>query len=154
EAVRSEPERLSVHVALTAPLGVPVDGEPRAAALRTAEALAELGHDVREQAPEWDDESFPASWGTFATGAGQHLLRVVERLPGRLVDVERLGLATRAWLVDSEPVALVDYLEACERLWAFGRRILGSWPADRILVTPTLTRLPAQVGSLRSRAGV
>jgi amidase len=154
EAARSEPERLSVHVALTAPLGVPVDDEPRAAALRAAEALAGLGHDVHEQTPDWDDESFPGSWGTFATGAAQHLLRVAERLHGRPVDAECLEPATRAWLVESEPVALVDYLEACESLWAFGRRILSSWPADRILVTPTLTRLPAPIGSLRSRAGV
>jgi Asp-tRNA(Asn)/Glu-tRNA(Gln) amidotransferase A subunit family amidase len=29
-----------------------------------------------------------------------------------------------------------------------------TWPDDEILVTPTLTRLPAEVGALRSRAGV
>ena len=35
-----------IRVALSAPLGVPVDEEPRAAATRCGDALAELGHDV------------------------------------------------------------------------------------------------------------
>jgi amidase len=145
---------VQVHVALTAPLGVPVDDDPRSAAVGAAEALASLGHDVREATPAWDDESFPASWGAYMTGTGQHLLRVVERLHGRSVEPELLEPATRAWLLDSEQIALVDYLEAGERLWAFARKILRDWQEDEILVTPTLTRLPAPVGGLRSQAGV
>jgi amidase len=143
-----------VRVALEAPLGVPVDAEPRAAAARAGEVLAALGHDVREAAPDWDDESFPTSWATYMTGTGQHLLRVVERLHGRAVDPDLLEPATRAWLVESERVPLVDYLEAGERLWAFARRILGAWRDDEILVTPTLTRLPARVAALHAQAGV
>jgi len=34
------------------------------------------------------------------------------------------------------------------------RRVLRAWGPDEILVTPTLTRLPAPVGALRSEAGV
>ena len=81
-------------------------------------------------------------------------MRVVERLHGRPVDPEALEPATRAWLIDAPAVPLVDYLEAGERLWAFARRILGTWRDDEILVTPTLTRLPAEIGGIRSQAGV
>jgi amidase len=109
---------------------------------------------VQDAAPDWDDEAFPSSWETFATGALQHIVRVLERLHGRTVDPTRLAPATRGWLIDSPPVALVDYLEAAERLWAFSRRILSSWPDGSVLVTPTLTRLPPAVGGLQSRAGV
>jgi amidase len=154
DAVRAEPGRLVVRVALNAPLGVPVDDEPRAAASRAAELLAALGHDVREATPDWDDESFPASWSTYLTGTAHHLVRVVERLHGRRVDPELLEPATRAWLVDAEPIPLVDYLEAGERLWAFARTVLRDWRDDEILVTPTLTRLPAPIGGVRSQAGV
>ncbi|HEY2317135.1 MAG TPA: amidase [Solirubrobacteraceae bacterium] len=154
EATRRPPPRVHVRVALGAPLAVPVDAEPRAAARLAGELLARLGHEVQEGAPDWDDEGFPGSWEMFATGALQHLVRVVERLHGGRVDPERLEPATRGWLIDSEPVALVDYLEAAERLWAFSRRILSSWPANSVLVTPTLTRLPAPVGALRSQTGV
>src|SRR5207249_3876729 len=98
------------------PLGVPVDDEPRVAARKAAALLAELGHDVRERTPDWDDEGFPRAWETFATGTMQHLLRVLERLHGRALHPDRLEPATRAWLVDRPAVTLVDYLEARETL--------------------------------------
>ena len=79
---------------------------------------------------------------------------MLERLHGQQVDAGRLEPATRGWAIDSPPVALVDYLEAAERLWAFSRRLLSSWPADAVLLTPTLTRLPAEIGALRAGAGV
>lgn len=153
-AAQHAPERVPVRVALAAPLGVPVDAEPLAAARHVAEALASLGHDVDEGPPDWDDESFPESWGTFMTGTIQHLVRVIERLHGRPVQPGRLEPATRAWAVESTPVALVDYLEAAERLWAFSRRVIRSWPPGSVLLTPTLTRLPAEIAALRSAAGV
>lgn len=51
-------------------------------------------------------------------------------------------------------MTLIDFLEAAERLCAFSRRVLRSWPADSVLLTPTLTRLPPEIASLRSAAGV
>ena len=153
-AAGSPPPRLAVRLSLSAPLGVPVDEEATIAAVRSAELLTELGHDVRVESPAWDDESFPSSWATYLTGCAQHLVRVVERLHGRPVDPEALEPATRAWLIGAPAVPLVDYLEAGERLWAFARRILGTWRDDEILVTPTLTRLPAEIGGIRSQAGV
>jgi amidase len=154
EAARGDPRELSVRVALTAPLGVPVDEQPRFAAELAAAALAALGHRVHEDAPDWDDERLPGHWATFAKGAMQHIVRVLERLHGRSVDPDLLEPATRSWLIESPPVGLVDYLEAIEGLSACTRRILRSWPDDEVLLTPTLTRLPAPVGSMRSQAGV
>ena len=153
-AARRDPGRLPVRLALGAPLGVPVDDEPRVAARQAAALLAELGHDVREQAPDWDDETFPASWATFASGALQHMVRVIERLHGRPVDPDALEPATRQWVVEAPPVPLLDYLEARERLIAFSRRLLRDWPPDGVLVTPTLTCLPAKAGGLEAKAGV
>jgi amidase len=143
-----------VRLALEAPLGMPVDDEPREAALRAAEVLARTGHEVVEQAPEWDDETFPANWSRYATGTIQHLVHALARLHGLPFEPEKLEPATRAWAVESEPVPLVDFLEAGEALWAFARRLLRSWPEGSVLLTPTLTRLPAEIGALRSQAGV
>ena len=153
-AARSVPDRLRVRLCLTAPHGMPVDAEPAGAAAAAAEALASLGHGVGEWTPPWDDESFRSSWAAFMTGTGQHLVRLMERLHGQPVDPARLEPATRAWLLDAPPMPLVDYLEAGERLWAFGRRMQAGWAGDEILVTPTLTRLPAPIGGIRSQAGV
>lgn len=154
DAVERPPARVTVRLALDGPLGVPVDEQPRAAARRAAEALAGLGHDVDEGAPAWDDEGFPPAWSMVATGALQHVIRVVERVHGQPLDAEKLEPATRAWILDSTPVTLIEYLEARERLIEFARRVMGSWPAGGVLVTPTLTRLPPPVGGIRSRGGV
>ena len=154
DAARSAPGTLRVRFCLEAPFGIPVDAEPVAAATAAAATLEALGHEVEEGTPAWDDESFPASWATFMTGTGQHLVRVIERLHGRPVDPAGLEPATRAWLLDSPPLPLVDYLEAAERLWAFARRLQDGWADDEILLTPTLTRLPAPIGGIRSQAGV
>jgi amidase len=147
-----QPARVSV--ALRAPLGVPIDAEPLAAARRAAQALAGLGHEVWEAEPDWDDGGFADGWATVVTGTVQHLVRLLERLHGRAVDPGRLEPTTRAWALESAPVGLVEYLEAAERLWAFARRVIGSWPPGSVLLTPTLTRLPAEVAGLESAAGV
>ena len=148
------PKPIRVMLSLSAPLGVPIDEQPLEAAGRAAQALADFGHDVREAVPEWDDRAFPGSWATVVSGTIQHLIRVLERVHGRAVDAGRLEPATREWAIESTPVALNEFLEAAERLWAFSRRLIGSWPPGSVLLTPTLTRLPPQVEAIRSRAGV
>lgn len=110
--------RLSIRLALDAPLGTPVDEEPRVAARQAAALLAELGHDVAEGAPDWDDDGFPEAWMTVATGGMQHIVRVLERLHGRPVDAQALEPATRGWIVEMPPVPLVDYAEAGEWMGA------------------------------------
>ncbi len=154
ELATADPGRLQVRLCVSAPHGIQVDPEPAAAARAAGKLLASLGHDVEEVDLDWDDEAFPSAWGTFMTGTGQHLIRIVERLHGARVDADRLEPATRAWLVDSPPVHLVDYLEAGEQLFRFSRQVIDQWPDDVVLVTPTLTRLPAPVGGIRSSAGV
>ena len=149
----TDPGRLTVHVALSAPQGVPVDDEPLAATSLAAEALADAGHDVIERTPAWDDDDFAGSWATFATGSMQHLVRAIERLHGQAIDPAGLEPANRAWFLETPPITLIDYLEAGERLWAFSRRLIAAWPPDTVLLTPTLTRLPAAVGTA-NKAGV
>jgi amidase len=154
EAAGRAPERVTVHVALEAPLGVPVDPEPRAAASAAAAALADLGHDVREQVPDWDDEAVPAAWDAAGTGFFQHIIKVLERVQGSPVDIDALEPATRGWLYARPPLPVPDYLEAVEVLRGWARRILRGWPPGGVLVTPTLTRLPVEIGALTPRPGV
>jgi amidase len=154
DAATRAPARVPVHVALEAPLGVPVDPEPRAAAERAAGALAAMGHDVREQRPPWDDEGFPPAWELAGAYSMRRILETVARLNGRPLDPAALEPATRAWLVDAPPVPESDFAGAADRLRAFAERILADWPADGVLLTPTLTRLPREVAALRYRPGV
>ena len=145
--------RLQIQVALQAPMGVPVDVEPREAAQRSAATLAALGHDVQQGTPDWEDDTFADAWSTFATTSMQHIIRVLERLHGQPIDPERLEPATRDWLANQPPVDAIEYLEAHERLRAFSRRVLHGWSPEQVLLTPTLTRLPPPIGT-QAQAGV
>lgn len=153
DATRKPPARVQIQVALKAPMGVPVDLEPREAAQRAATTLADLGHEVQEGTPAWEDDRFADAWSTFATTGMQHIIRALERLHEQPLDPDLLEPATRQWLADQPPVDAIEYLEAVERLRAFSRRVLHGWPADRVLVTPTLTRLPPPIGA-QAQAGV
>jgi amidase len=154
QAAQRDPERLTVHVALGAPFGIPVEPEPRDAARAAADALATLGHDVSEQAPDWDDEALPAAWELCATGLIQHLVRVIERLHGRPMDPDALEPAIRGWLRGVPPVPAADCWEAVEVLRAHARRVLRGWPSGGVLVTPTLTRLPIEIDAAQAQPGV
>jgi amidase len=153
-AAGRDPGRLPVRLALSAPLGVPVDDGPRAAAERVAALLAGLGHDVVEGAPDWDDEDFPRAWMT-AGGAGmRRIAAMLERVHGRPLDPAALEPMTRALLVDMPAIPDAVAEEAASALEAFTQRVLADWPPAGILVTPTLARLPLPVGGLPSQAGV
>jgi amidase len=148
------PGRLPLRVALSGPLGVPVDDAPRTAAERAASVLAALGHEVREQAPEWDDERFPGAWATIGAWSMRRIVRQIEEAHGRPLDPAALEPASRAWLVDGPPVTDAQHDEAIAALRAFTDAMLENWPEDVVLLTPTLTRLPVEAGRLRSQAGV
>jgi amidase len=143
-----------VRVALAAPLAIPVDPEPRAAAERAAELLSGLGHDVREEAPDWDDDAFPSAWMAAGTAGMRSVIAMLERLHGRPVDPDRLEPATRGWLIDGPPVPPAALDEAVAALDGYAHRIVDPWPEDGVLVTPTLTRLPIELETLRAQIGI
>jgi amidase len=145
---------IPVAVALGAPLGVPVDAEPRAAAERAAALLADLGHDVAERTPAWEDDAFPSAWMTMSTAGMRQIIALIERAHGRPVDVAALEPASRAWMVDGPRPSERAVLEALQSLLLYARRILARWPSGSVLLTPTLTRTPAEVGALGARPGV
>ena len=131
----------------------PVEPEPLAAAERAAALLADLGHDVREEAPDWEDDGFPAAWMATGTASMRALLGLLERLHGGF-DPDGLEPASRAWLIDGPEVPPAAFDAAVEALRAYARRIVDPWPEGSVLVTPTLSRLPAEVQALQARPGV
>jgi amidase len=152
-AAAAGPGSVPVRVALSAPLGVPVDPEPRAAAERAAALLAGLGHDVREGTPDWDDDGFPDAWMTAATAGMREVIAMLEHLHGGF-DPDALEPETRAWLIGTPPIPRAALEQAGAALEAYGRRIGASWPEGGVILTPTLTRLPSESGSLRADVGI
>jgi Asp-tRNA(Asn)/Glu-tRNA(Gln) amidotransferase A subunit family amidase len=79
-------------------------------------------------------------------------VQVLERL--RLaVDAAAARAQHRQSGIGRPPVAAVDYLEAVGSLGALTRRICARGDGE-VLLTPTLTRLPVEIGAVAPRAGV
>ncbi|MGH2969301.1 MAG: amidase [Solirubrobacteraceae bacterium] len=153
DSARTPPGSLKIRVTVVPPVGVPVDPECAHAVQVAADALSDLGHDVEEETPDWLGEDFQGHWEIAISAAMQGFFDALGHLMGGALDVELLEPATREMMAAPRipPSAL---LVASERLQDFVRRVIGSWPAGSLLLTPALARLPARVGGLPPSEGV
>lgn len=121
---------------------VPVDQACLDAVAATATLLDELGHHV-EQAPvpfpaeRW--ASFEAIWSVLALSAP-----VPPEAEERLVPLTR-------WLRDNgRSVTGLEYAQAVSAVQTITREAAVEWERYDVILSPTLARLPAPVGSLRN----
>ena len=153
EAVEREPGRLRVALATDTPNGVPVHPECAAAAREAADLLASLGHDVREDAPDWQDEGYIEHFIKIWTAGVGDEIHSYGRLKGAPIDVERLEPLTRQMLEMAEQFSATDYLVSLDYLRRMARRILAFWEEVDVVVTPTMAQPPVEIGATRPKEG-
>jgi amidase len=130
------PGRLRVAYTLQPPVDVPVDEACAEAALGTAALLAELGHDVREAAPPWNDPDL-----------APHFVRVWQAGPASMgIDFDLLEPINRALAEDAVATPSPDMTVSVYRLQAAARKVLAFWDDVDVLVTPTLALPPVPIG--------
>ena len=146
EEVGAAPGVLRVRVTSENPIGLPVDPACLEAVDRTASLLSDLGHRVVEGPPVWPDAAesladFLVQWST-----GTAYLDDVD--PDRLEPHDRvshdLALSTSAF----------EFTRALVRLQTASRAFVGQFGGSGandidVLVTPTMTCLPPEVGAWR-----
>jgi amidase len=131
-----EPGRLRVGFSLTPPVDVPIDETCAAAVLDTAALLAELGHDVREATPDWNDPELVA-----------HFINVWQVGPAAMgIDFDLLEPINRALAEDAVSTTSPEMTVSVYRLQAFVRRLVALWDEVDVLVTPTLALPPVPIG--------
>jgi amidase len=131
-----EPGRLRVAFTLVPPVEVPVDESCAEGVLGTAALLAELGHDVREAAPPWDDPELVP-----------HFIRVWQNGPATMgIDFELLEPINRALAEDAVAVSGPELTSSVYALQSAVRRIVAFWDDVDVLVTPTLALPPVPIG--------
>ena len=135
------PGRLRVRVTRTPPLDIPIDPACVAAVDATADALADMGHDVAEgsiDTPEGDDlvAAFNALWSTTSAS-------IPNLDPTRL---EPLNAALRA---QGEALPALTYVEAVHRAQAISRDLIDTMRDQaEVVLMPTMACLPPAVGSV------
>ncbi|WP_026875236.1 amidase [Jiangella gansuensis] len=121
-----------------------VDDGVLAAVVRTARLLEDLGHRVEPAPVPFEAErwaSFEALWSVSALGAP---------VPP---DREHLLVPLTRWLREKgRSVSGHDYATAVSLIQMTTREVAATWAAYDVIVTPTLARPPAPVGSQRDDA--
>ena len=145
--VARPPRRLRVGLCIEAVNGAPVDEQVRLAALRTAQRLRDLGHDVV-------DVSWPVGPEQMAAAGVLIPAHVAAAVDARL---EALGRQQRA--DDLEPVtaAFVEwgrltparsYIEGVQAMHEIGRRTAALFEAVDVVLSPTCGDLAPPLGLL------
>jgi amidase len=133
----AEPGRLRIAVTTTPPVEVPVDPECERAARATAELLAELGHEVVEATPPWqNDEMIP------------HFIRVWQVGPATvgIEDFTLLEPINAALAEDALMTPSPAHVGSVYALQADARRIVAFWDDVDVVLTPSLAMQPVPIG--------
>lgn len=126
--------------------GVASDAEIAAATEATAQLLADLGHEVDLATPHVPWEPFLRAMTDVWSADLAHTIDGIAPLTGRKPGPDTLEGATLAALEYGRTVTAVRLFEAADFVNALARemgRFFGRWD---VLLTPTLGRLPANLG--------
>ncbi len=135
EALR-QPQRLRIGIRMDPPVDVPVDEACIEAVRRTADSLANLGHDVVSTSPSWNGEELMPHflrvwrWGAATSG----------------IDLAVLEPLNRALAEDAATERSSELMASLKHLQTAGRRFVSSWHELDVLVTPTLATPPVPIG--------
>jgi amidase len=147
EEVSRSPGKLRIAWSSETPRGKPIDPEVQAAIERTAEVLAKLGHDVRNEGLGIDYRALYRAQGlvsaaNFAAGI-KRWVEIKGREPGD--DIE--GLARRAYEA-GKSITGMDAMWGWQQLRLMNRQILAKFEDWDVYLTPVLCTPPPRVDYL------
>jgi len=148
DEVDREPCRL--RIAWTARPTLPAEVHPDcvAAVQDAASLLADLGHEVEEAAPEVDGAAFARAFLIMVAAELGADLDEVERLSGRRARRDSVEAPTWALGLLSKAFTAREYATALRTLDRAGREVGPLFERHDLLLTPTLSSPPPELGAL------
>ncbi len=153
EEARRAPGRLRVAFSTESPSGTPVHAECVEAVESAGRLLADLGHDVQQAAPQYDDRAFRAAFTTvWFSNLAAGLAQMSAQLGRELADSD-VELAT--WEYGERGAALTgaEYVRAVAQLQLVGRQFAGFFQQVDIWMTPVFAAPPPPLGFLHPAPG-
>lgn len=149
-AIEQPLRRLRFGLQLTLPEGMTADPECLAAARATADLLADLGHEIVELAPAYDNGALKRAWRVIsAVSCAQTVEKTAEARGLTLAEADALLEPVNAeWVAEGRRVSGIAYLAAVQELHRTSR-VLGAYfqKVDAYL-SPTTAELAPPVGYL------
>jgi amidase len=136
DEVATPPGRLRIAVTAEPAFEAPVDAECIAALDDVAALLDELGHDVAEATPSWNDRDL---WDAFIT-----LWQVSAVLWP--VDPELMTPVNRELAEAAHTTSSAEFARSLDHLQTSSRRVVSFWRDVDVVVTPTLALPPVPIG--------
>ncbi len=151
--VGADPGRLGVMLAERPPFPGRVDPRVQEVADRAAQALEELGHDVRPGAPQVDPEVVRRAISVIHAVDNASTHSWLTRELGRPPEPDELEPVTWDMAREGGALSAVDHAAAIDDLHAETRRAAAAFQTSDVLVCPTLNVLPPAPGSLSVSRG-
>ena len=146
DAAKVTSRPLRIAFATTTLTGDPIDPACAKAVLETVKLLEDMGHHVEEALPKADTVGMMKAWTAIVACGTALWVRQVLARKGR--DLQQGDLEPVA--VDAcryaRTISGDQYLEAVEKVHAYGREMAAFFLRYDILVTPTLAEPPARIG--------
>ncbi|WP_454683650.1 amidase [Ancylobacter moscoviensis] len=145
-ALAPSDRRLRVAFATTTLTGEAIHPECRSAVEATARLLEGMGHIVEERLPCADTSGMMAAW-TKIVGCGTALSvesAVCRR--GRPLADDEIESVARTAIAYARSISGADYLEAINKVHAYGREMAAFFEECDVLLTATLAEPPARLG--------
>lgn len=149
DEVSTEPRRLRVAFTAKPLLGDHVHDDCRRALDDAVRLLTDLGHDVIEDAPEFDGEAFAIAFVTVVAAETRAELTNAARLIGRPLRRADVELATWVLGMFGEAESAADYARAVNFMQLAGRIVGRFLERYDVLLTPTLADPPPLIGALQ-----
>ena len=146
--VGADPGRLRIAFTDRASTGTPVDAECVRAVRDAAALCTELGHDVEEGAPTFDDVAFTRAFITLYTASAAKSIADIERHSGQTVGRELFEPITWALHEMGAQVGASAYLTAVEDLQRIARDVACFFTRVDVWLTPVLAEPPFPLGTL------
>ncbi len=147
-AAQRDPARLRIAVTTRNYQDAPVHPDLERALRDTADALADLGHEVVEASPPMPA---PEVLDLFISVFGPQIslgVLFAQSVAGRSAADHELEPLTRAVFACANAVPSHGYLAAVARLQAMARTVVGFFADFDVLLTPTLAVPPLPIGEL------
>lgn len=144
--VGAPPGRLRIAFTTRALFGKDTHPDCVAAVEAAASLAAELGHEVEETCPEYDQGAMVRAYFSIVAAGVNTSVRQAGELAGRAPRASDFERPTWMLKLIADKLTAAEYATALQTVQATGRRIGAFFDTWDVLLTPTAARPPARVG--------
>jgi amidase len=106
-----------------------------------------------EEAPAFADELYVENFIKIWTAGVADEVHTYGRLRGQPLDLDKLEPLTREMVAMADAWKATDYLGSLDYLRLLSRQVVAAWNDIDVLVTPTVTQPPLEIGALAPKEG-